>query len=271
MRRPAAPPSPLAARLKQLRPWLLPALALALLLTLWEEGYDQDELTAALEDGQPARALEVLTLADTRHLIEALAQVHWWPAESRAQRLAMLRQDVAAAGPRPREALALVSPLGAHRSPPTSARLEAPAPRDLVLQVHSRELGLEAGSRPVAAGAQLVDLDLRLLPGTTTDLVLADPGQDLMLAHAQFRLLSPAQAESVGLVMQTAYELSPTPAGGELLASLVALHYGLHEEAEQRLAALAEEPGYTALVRELRAIALARLDLDHLALALLEG
>jgi hypothetical protein len=114
-------------------------------------------------------------------------------------------------------------------------------------------------------------LEVELFAGSTYDIVLSETDDGSMVCLTQFTVLSKPEANDVGILMQTAWDMAPEDGSGELLASLVAMHFGLYTEAYERLAKLADRPGYEQLVLELQAITLARVDLDHTAIALLEG
>ena len=268
MKRPSSP-KPGAGHLRR---WLFPAVALIVALVLFDKpgwlgpGFQRDAVVELLADGRVDQALDTLAKATDRHLIPELDGVNWWPAEARARRLALLQRDAERADPAAGPELA--GPVGRHRSSPRVARLTAPAPRPLLIELHNRELGLLANTLPVAAGASSTPLDTTLIPGTTYDLALLDGGADGdLLSVAHFELLSPDVARDVGVVMATALELGGEGPGGELLAALVALHYGLGEEALTRFDALVDDPGVGPVAGELAAIALARMDLPAQAAA----
>lgn len=261
---------------RRVRLWLLPALAVILLVHVYEPGFDRSAMHEALSDGRPDDALELLTLATNRHVLPELSGVNWWPAETRTRRIAMLSGDLARSAEDPGTPT-IIAPRGRYRTPPSELRLAHAAPRSLQLQLHHRELGLPAASELWPAGRDTLSLELTLLPASTYDVVLselderAEDGAGPMVCLTDFTMLSEPEAHDVGILMQTAYDMAPDEQSAELLASLVAMHFGLYSEAGQRLAKLAERPGYEQLVRELRAIALARLDLDYSAVALLRG
>ncbi|GEM_PF-3000631 len=260
---------------RRVRLWILPALAIIVVVQMYEPGFDRSAMTEALSEGRPDEALELLAQATRRNVLPELAGVNWWPAEVRAQRLKLLASDLDASAEDPNSPT-IVSPRGKHRAAPTEFTLNRAAPRALQLQLHHRELSLQAAVRDWPAGQDALPIEATLLPASTYDVVLSevDPdssdGAGAMVCLTDFTVLSDPEAHDVGILMKTAWEMAPDEGSAELLASLVAMHFGLHDEAGQRLAKLAEHAGYEQVVRELRAIALARLDLDHSAVAMLE-
>lgn len=269
MKRPTAPgSSPL-----RLRRWLFPVLALTVALLLLDQpfftqGFDPADVRANLAAGRPDAALAALAEAGDRHLLPDLEGVNWWPARSRVRRLADLRRDAERAepvlGPR------LVSPVGRHRTPPRSARLDPPAEVPTRMQLHQRQLSLQASEVPVPAGADLLPLGATLLPGSTFDVVLLDD-DDGMVSLSSFELLPARMAEDCGIVLAEAHELGGAGAGGELLAAIVALHFGLTEEALGRLELVSADAGLAQVARELAAITLDRMGRPADGLARLDG
>jgi len=255
---------------RRLRLWALPTLAAIVFVSVYEPGFESNAMRTALAKGDPDSALGLLETATSRHVLPELTGVFWWPAEARERRIELLHDDL----PRSSEDLSMptiVAPRGKHRVAPVQIRLAQPAPRPLQLQLHHRELGLKAVSVPWPAGRRSIEIDVDLLAGSTYDIVLSEPDEGAMVCLTQFTILSQPEAFDVGILMQTAWDMAPDDGSGELLASLVAMHYGLYAEVYERLAELADRPGYEQLVRELQAITLARTDLDHSAVALLEG
>ena len=267
MRRPTAPNMTRAGW----RRWLMPVAALVVAYALLDDStgrdFDRASFATTLSEGRVDQALELITHAGNAHLLPSLSGVNWWPRSSRSARLDMLRGDVARApqntGP------VLVAPAGRYRIGPGQALLEQPAEHDLKLQVHLRDLGMQAHEVRIPAGQRQVDLDLTWLAGTTYDLVLMDADEDGMASIAHVELLSETMSHDLGTVLATAYDLAPDAASGELLAGIVALHYGLYDEARQRWLGLLDTPAHGRVALELTVIALARQNRDGEALALL--
>lgn len=266
MKRPTSPTS----RRARWRVWLAPAAALIVGLTLFDDalsGFERARFAETLSEGRVDQALDMISVAGDAALLPELAGVNWWPARARTTRLDLLRSDVARAGEP--DGAVLVAPAGRYRTAPREARLHPATERELLLQVHLRDLGLQATEIVVPAGTEVVVPELTWLAGTTYDLVLVEPLDEGMRALTQVELLSETMSEDVGVVMATAYDLAPDARGGELLAGLVALHFGLYQEALDRWAPLRSDITYGRVAVELSAIALARMDRDHEAVALL--
>lgn len=243
------------------------ALALVVDRQPWLTPFDTQALAAELAQGRVDEALTRLAQARSPGLPEALAGVNWWPPEARARRLQDLAGEVAelpaAAAPQ------LVSPVGRQRGAPRLVRLSGMVEHPVTLEIHSRELGLLAGELTFAVGQDNSPIDIKLLPGTTYDLHLVD-AEGASLSLASFEILPDDEARDLGRLMATAHGLASGGPGGELLAAIVALHFGLREEALDASLELFGDPPLGAVARELAAIALARLDRPAEALALLE-
>jgi len=254
----------------KLRPWLLPVVALVAALFLLRGGFDGDALRNELASGAWDEALERLSEARPQDLAPGLADVDWWPAPARRAELDELRRTPDGDLLEAADAPTLVAPLDRHRSAPPEVRLREPADRDLAVQIRNVDLGLVAADLTIPAGRAAVPLEIGMLAGTTYDMTLRDGS---LLAYAGFELLPRDSSDGIGVLMASARDLAATDdeAGGQLLAALVALDFGLTAEALDRLRS-STPPGPAAPVRdELVAIALARQGLDRSALELVDG
>jgi len=263
------PTRPAVSPLRRLRPWLGPLLCAGLYFLLREPALDGDALRAALGDGRVEEALERLADAPAEALDPRLVGIDWWPLQARSERLLELDLE-AQSGSEPTAGPVIVEPLAAWRAAPRRVRLAEPAGTGWRLAIDNLELGLPVADLAWPQGAQEVALDLAFIPGTTCVLRLSDADGG-PLALGAFQLLPVAVAEQQGLQLAAAHALGGGGSGGELLAGLVALHLGLHAEAEQRFRQLLELPGYERVARELSALALEAQGLDRAALLRLGG
>ncbi|MFT7464929.1 MAG: hypothetical protein ACI9EF_003289 [Pseudohongiellaceae bacterium] len=260
---------------RRLRLWVLPALALILFLEIYEPGFDREAMNEALLEGRPDDALELLQLATNKHVLPELVGVFWWPAEARAKRLKLLAGDLAKSPENPNEPT-ILSPRGKQRLAPSQVRISRPLNRPLQWQLHHRGMTMLAASGTVAANQEALPFEAMLLPASTYDVVLnavdaqASDGAGAMVCLTDFTMLPEPEAHDLGVLMKSAWNMAPDEFSAELLASLVAMNYGLYNEAMERLETLGQQPGYEQITRELQAIALARLDLDHSAMSRLQ-
>ncbi|MCB9898821.1 MAG: hypothetical protein H6825_12525 [Planctomycetes bacterium] len=258
--------------LKKLRPFALPIVALVLALSLLRKDFDVDDVRAALADGDPERALELLSSAREGDLIEPLVTNVWMTAGQRASRLAALRARPADERSEALDAPTLVAPRGEYRAPPTTLRLREALDRPVRVALHGVELGLDMTTVDVPAGALEAPIGVTVLAGTTVSLTLTAADDSLMPALAWFRTLDAERARLVGIVLATAEEIAGDDARADaLLTGIVALDYSLLDEALTRLRPLLADPDYGRLARELCVIALDAQGLDASALALLDG
>lgn len=273
MRRPSRPPPPRRTGLAKLRPWILPAVAIVLGIALFRGGFDADALASDLRGGRIDAALDRLAAAQPSELFVELRDVAWWPADRRdaaLSDLAALRDEDQDAFLESADLPTFVAPLGRWRDAPTAIRLRDPTDRPLQFQLTHSELGLVAASTTLPTGTTEWPPGATLLPGATYTLTLRETDEAPLLAFAGFEMLKGSEATGVGIAMATARDLAGDPDGGQLLAGLVALHYGLTDEALRRFESLAGRIAYEPVVDELVAITLAAQGLDRSALERVE-
>lgn len=260
-----------APSFRTLRPWLFPALAVAVAIWLWDFGFDRDALRDELAAGRIDAALARLHEAHPADLSPALAEVEWYPRATRQAAVAELLS-------RPEDELledprlpTFVAPLDRFRSAPQQVRLREPLAGPLTFRIESLELGLPVTEETLPAGTAAFPLSATLIPGTRYVMNLAPPDGGGLLAYAGFSVLPVGTAREVGLAMAEAHALAPDEPTGDLLASLVALQHGLTDEAATRLRALADDARLGPVATELLALALDEQGLDRTARALLAG
>ncbi len=233
--------------------------------------FDPAALREELEAGRIEDALERLSRTPRETLPVDIAAVRWWPAGARALRLRTLREEAARDALESADQPTIVSPLDARRAPPEVFRLREPAPRPLVVDVQNLDLGLPVTKLEVPRGATEVRPDVSWIPGTAFVITVHEAASGAAVALARFDLLSGPRGEALARAMRTAWDLAPEGPAAGLLAALVALHHGLHEEALERLEPALDADGeLRSVARELRAIALAEMGLDLTAVASLD-
>jgi hypothetical protein len=265
---------------QRLRPWLMPALAVVVVIALFGRGgFDVEQVRAELRAGDVDDALRRLASAPQVDLPEAVRLLHWWTRADRTQALALL-----ATRPEPEllEAAGLptfVAPLGLWREPPARIVLREPADRPLLVELLNVTLNLPVATLAIAAGQQQVPCRGSFIAGTRYALALHDgSGTDApVVAVADFTLASADDARAVTAVLDAARALGPPDhPGARLLAGNAALECNCTDEALVVFRELATLPGdehaeLRRAARELAAITLDRQGLDVSARRELEG
>jgi hypothetical protein len=269
---PVAPPA--ASLASRLRPWALPAVTVLIAFWLFRGAgsFDLAALREEFRDGEPEAALARLAATGKDELPAALAGVsmRWWPRAERARALSDLAavpdSELLEDGRQP----TLARPLDRLLQAPEELRLREPHDVPLLLTLTSTDMNLQVAALPVPPGTDRLAPGLPLLRGASYLMTLSDPADDAQLALAGFSIASEHDAQEVVAAMSTAHDLAgDSDEGARLLAALVALERGFHDEALVRLAPLRDRPGYERLATELTALALARQGLDLSARRLL--
>ncbi len=278
MKTPSAPNS--SSPLGKLRPWIVPLLFLVTVFVIFGREFDPDALRDELGRGDVEAALQRLSTTPREQLPADISQTRWWPLGARELYRKTLMEAVASDPAESFDYPTIAWPLDSFRHAPTTIRLREPATKALSLDIQNQDLDLPVAQLAIAVGQQEIQPGVSWIPGTAFVMTLSEVASGEMKAIARFELLPTPRAEAHGRAMRTAHDLAPDEASGRLLSGLVALHLGLHAEAQSIFETLAKPKtgeqeaaeGSLELQRiaqELRAIALAEQGLDRTALAAL--
>ncbi|MHC4845725.1 MAG: hypothetical protein ACYTCU_06150 [Planctomycetota bacterium] len=276
MKRPSPPPPPKGLPLRR---WILPVIAVMLVISLFRDGgFDREDLVADFEAGRVEDALSRLAATNGVGLAPNISRLDWWSKETRAPAVSKLLATPESDLLESPEYPTFIAPLDSYREEPAAAVLREAHGAPLVFELTHIGLDLLAMQAAVPPGTTRVEFDVGLLPGEDYQIALRETGpvgpdgtlNTAILALARFRWAPDEEAQQIGLAMATAHDLAvPHHEGSALLSAIVALGYGYTAEAIDRLAELETAPGYEQIARELHALALERQGLDWSARQLL--